>query len=317
MLSRFTISQRLPSLFLIRVLPFLVVLSLFLGVPPMSLGQPLAPLTNPRTALEEYVRARDDHYSFKVTDVESDPPLTRYTILMQSQKWDPGGEVVNRKIWEHGIAFLVPSSIATDTGLLLIAGGSNDGELIGDDEVERAALVAKLTHSVAAVLFEEPNQPLRFSDEDFDHKEDKLVAYSWDKAVTLRQLKQTASKGTDMKDSISIAPESLLATATASGHTVDYKQPLRNPGCVPASLASYPARDALSALKQFKHSFLSALPKSISPCQATRSLERTGLFPTLQVLPHRVFGANPIPGFLKSLLALSTLILYKPPAQCR
>jgi hypothetical protein len=98
MLSRFAISQRLPSLFLIRVLPFLVVLSLFLGVPPMSLGQPLAPLTDPRTALEEYVRAPDDHYSFKVTDVESELLLTRYTILMQSQKWDPGGEVLNRKI---------------------------------------------------------------------------------------------------------------------------------------------------------------------------------------------------------------------------
>jgi PhoPQ-activated pathogenicity-related protein len=183
MLSRFTISQRLPSLFLIRVLPFLVVLSLFLGVPPMSLGQPLAPLTDPRTALKEYVRAPDDHYSFKVTDVESELLLTRYTILMQSQKWDPGGEVLNRKIWEHGIALLVPSSIATDRGLLLIAGGSNDDELIGDDEVERAALVARLTHSVVAVVFEVPNQPIPFSDEPFDHKEDKLVAYSWDKVM--------------------------------------------------------------------------------------------------------------------------------------
>jgi PhoPQ-activated pathogenicity-related protein len=183
MLSRFTISQRLPSLFLIRVLPFLVVLSLFLGVPPMSLGQSLAPLTDPRTALEEYVRAPDDHYSFKVTDVESELLLTRYTILMQSQKWDPGGEVLNRKIWEHGIALLVPSSIATDRGLLLIAGGSNDDELIGDDEVKRAALVALLTGSVVGVVFQEPNQPLQFRDEPFDHKEDKLVAYSWDKAM--------------------------------------------------------------------------------------------------------------------------------------
>jgi hypothetical protein len=51
MLPRLTISQRLRLLFLVRVL-------LFLGVPPMALGQPLAPLTNPRTALEEYVRAQ-------------------------------------------------------------------------------------------------------------------------------------------------------------------------------------------------------------------------------------------------------------------
>ncbi len=183
MLSRFTISQRLPSLFLIRVLLFLVALSLFLGAPPMSLGQPLAPLTDPRTALEEYVRAPDEHYSFVVADVENELLLTRYTIRMQSQEWNPGGEVLNRTIWEHGIALLVPRFIATDRGLLLIAGGSNDDELIGDDEVERAALVALLTGSVVAVVFQEPNQPLQFRDEPFDHKEDKLVAYSWDKAM--------------------------------------------------------------------------------------------------------------------------------------
>jgi PhoPQ-activated pathogenicity-related protein len=184
MLYRFTISQRLPLLFLIRVLLFLVTLSLFLGAPPMSLGQPLAPLTNPRTALEEYVRAPDEHYSFVVADVENELLLTRYTIRMQSQAWNPGGEVLNRTIWEHGIALLVPRFIATDnTGLLLIAGGSNDDELIGDDEVERAALVALLTGSVVGVVFQEPNQPLQFRDEPFNHEEDKLVTYSWDKAM--------------------------------------------------------------------------------------------------------------------------------------
>jgi PhoPQ-activated pathogenicity-related protein len=177
MLSRFTISQRLLSL-------FLVALSLFLGAPPMALGQPLAPLTNPRTALKKYVRAPDEHYSFVVVDVENEFLLTRHTIRMQSQAWNPGGEVLNRTIWEHGIALLVPRFIATDnTGLLLIAGGSNDDELIGDSEVEAAERVALLTSSVVAVLFQEPNQPLQFRDEPFDHKEDKLVAYSWDKAM--------------------------------------------------------------------------------------------------------------------------------------
>jgi PhoPQ-activated pathogenicity-related protein len=183
MLSRFTVSQRLPSLFLVRALLFLVALSLFLGASPMALGQPLAPLTNPRTALEEYVRAPDEHYSFVVVDVENELLLTRYTIRMQSQAWNPGGEVLNRTIWEHGIALLVPRFTATDRSLLLIAGGSNDDELIGDDEVEVAARVALLTGSVAAVVFQEPNQPLQFQDEPFDHKEDKLVAYSWDKAM--------------------------------------------------------------------------------------------------------------------------------------
>ena len=121
MLSRFTISQRVPSLFLIRVFLFLVALSLFLGA-PMSLGQPLAPLTNPRTALKKYVRAPDQHYSFVVADVEDELLLTRHTIRMQSQAWNPGGQVLNRTVWEHGIALLVPRFIATNTGLLSLLG---------------------------------------------------------------------------------------------------------------------------------------------------------------------------------------------------
>ncbi|MGH9197638.1 MAG: PhoPQ-activated protein PqaA family protein, partial [Acidimicrobiia bacterium] len=60
---------------------------------------------------------------------------------------------------------------------------SNDDGLIGEDEVEHAERVAVLSGSVVAVVFEVPNQPLQFLDEPFDHKEDKLVAYSWDKAM--------------------------------------------------------------------------------------------------------------------------------------
>ena len=117
MLSRFTISQRLLSL-------FLVALSLFLGAPPMALGQPLAPLTDPRTALKKYVRAPDEHYSFVVVDVENEFLLTRHTIRMQSQAWNPGGEVLNRTIWEHGIALLVPRFIATASGCPKAIGGA-------------------------------------------------------------------------------------------------------------------------------------------------------------------------------------------------
>jgi PhoPQ-activated pathogenicity-related protein len=183
MSSRFVINHTLPTRSLSRALSFLAMLPLFLGICSMSLGQPLAPLTNPATALEEYVRAPDGHYRFEVAEFEIEPLLTRYTIRMQSQAWNPGGLVLNRPIWEHGIALLVPRIITTDTGLLFIAGGSNDGELIGAGEVELAARVALLTGSVVAVVFQVPNQPLQFSDEPFDHEEDELVAYSWDKAM--------------------------------------------------------------------------------------------------------------------------------------
>jgi hypothetical protein len=62
-------------------------------------------------------------------------------------------------------------------------------------------------------------------------------------AVTLRQLKQTASK--DMPD---------------------YKQTLRLSGCVPAGLSL--ESDAQFSASGAKHSFHAALPSPISCCQA-------------------------------------------------
>ncbi len=162
----------------------LVLLPLFLfHISPASVGAPLTPLANPATALADYVRAPDPHYRFEVVGIKRELLLTRYMIHMQSQAWNPEGMVVNRPIWKHGVALLVPRFITADTALLFITGGSNDGPLIGNDEVHLAARAALLTGSVVAVLFQTPNQPLQFADEPFDHAEDKLVAYSWDKAM--------------------------------------------------------------------------------------------------------------------------------------
>jgi RNA 3'-phosphate cyclase len=139
-----------------------------------------------------------------------------------------------------------------------------------------------------------------------------------DHSVKHCQLKQAASEGTDMKDFISITYESLLATAAASGGTADYKQPLRHPGHFLPCPASCPAGDALSALKQSKHSSQSALPSPISYCQATQSFSSSRVCGTLQVLPYRVFGRNPPTRFLCSLPALlEHANPIKPPAQCR
>src|SRR5687767_2277225 len=116
-------NQVLPTAFFGRALVFLVAISLLLGISPISSGQALAPLTQPSSALEQYVRAPDRHYRFEVTDVEREPLLTRYTIRMQSQVWNPGGLVLGRRVWEHGIALVVPRLLITDTGLLFITGG--------------------------------------------------------------------------------------------------------------------------------------------------------------------------------------------------
>lgn len=72
----------MPIRFLTRLSLSLVALSFFLGISPVSLGEPLAPLTNPTTALAQYVRAPDEHYRYEITDVERGL-LTRYTIRMR------------------------------------------------------------------------------------------------------------------------------------------------------------------------------------------------------------------------------------------
>ncbi len=166
-----------------RLFTLLLTLSLGFGASGASFTQSQAALTNPSNALWQYVQAPDPHYSFQIVGVETTPLLKRYTIRMRSQAWNPGGLVLNRTVWEHGMALVAPRLSGSNTALLFINGGSNEGALVGQDEVQLATQAALRTGSAVAVLFQVPNQPLRFADEPFDHTEDELVAYSWDKAM--------------------------------------------------------------------------------------------------------------------------------------
>lgn len=147
-----------------------------------------------QTALDEYVAAPDGAYGFAPagTLLEGEG-FTIYLIEMTSQRWRSEAEVwrtdsngERTSLWRHWLSVIVPDKVTTDTGLVVVSGGSNDGSPpSGDkDAVVFGAQLAVLSGSVVAVVEEVPNQPLFFADEPFPHREDEIVAYSWDKAMT-------------------------------------------------------------------------------------------------------------------------------------
>lgn len=147
-----------------------------------------------RTPLDDYVAAPDGAYGFTPAGTLLDGEgFTIHLVEMASQRWrteaeawrtDINGE--RTSLWRHWLSIIVPDKVATDTGLVVVSGGSNDGSPpSGDkDAIVFGAQLAVLSGSVVTVLEEVPNQPMFFEDEPFPHREDEIVAYSWDKAMT-------------------------------------------------------------------------------------------------------------------------------------
>lgn len=146
------------------------------------------------TALDDYVAAPDEAYAFASAEILVDGEgFTIHLVELTSQRWRTEAEVWRAQssgertsLWRHWVSIIVPDKITTDTALVIVSGGSNDGSPpSGDDEeIGYGAGLAVLSGSVVAVLEQVPNQPLFFADEPFAHREDEIVAYSWDKAMT-------------------------------------------------------------------------------------------------------------------------------------
>ena len=73
---------------------------------------------------------------------------TAYVLGMISQEWRTAKEV-DRPIWKHWVTIVRPDRVATDTGLLVVSGGSNESEppLQANPFFSQLALT---THSVIA-----------------------------------------------------------------------------------------------------------------------------------------------------------------------
>lgn len=137
------------------------------------------PLLREATALERYLAARDPSYRFKPIERTAGPGYTAHVLKLTSQRWRDESEV-DRPLWEHWLSIVVPKRVATDTGLLIVSGGSN-GKSPRTRSRPLLAVAALMTRSVVAELRMVPNQPLTFAGDAQTRQEDGIVAYSWDK----------------------------------------------------------------------------------------------------------------------------------------
>ncbi|HET7863985.1 MAG TPA: PhoPQ-activated protein PqaA family protein [Burkholderiaceae bacterium] len=143
-----------------------------------------AQYTNPRTALHDYVQAPDPAYSYALVTSVPQGDLTVHLLTLTSQQWRLATEI-DRPLWQHWMAVLVPSQVRSTTGGLIIGGGRNSAQPpnLASTEIAIGAQLARAAGTVVAVLGQAPNQPLTPADVGTPLTEDALVAYTWRKAM--------------------------------------------------------------------------------------------------------------------------------------
>ncbi len=164
----------------LRLIPVALVGLFALGAP--ALAQPLrVPATAASaTALDRYVAAPDPAYTWSVVATRQEGPLTVTTIQMTSQTWLTAAEV-DRPEWTHYLTVIRPEVVESDTSLLFIAGGGNDGAGKLPKTDAMLAAFATRTKTIVTELRMIPNQPLTFFKDGVARKEDDLIAYGWRK----------------------------------------------------------------------------------------------------------------------------------------
>jgi PhoPQ-activated pathogenicity-related protein len=158
-----------------------ILLTFMLALP--ALAQPLyahgrATEAN-ATALDRYVAAPDDAYTWELVTTASGSDWKGYVLSMDSQRWRTEDEV-DRPLWKHWLTVVVPDEVKHETGILVIWGGSNRGGAPqGPDFL--GINMARGAGAVTATLYQVPNQPLKFAGEDRFRSEDSALAYTWAK----------------------------------------------------------------------------------------------------------------------------------------
>jgi PhoPQ-activated pathogenicity-related protein len=123
------------------------------------------------TALQDYVAAKDDAFSWKIRSSDERNGCLIYDIDLTSQVWQG-------ITWKHAMSAFVPDGVRhTDTVLLFITGGSNGGRP-GDDDLVMGAKLATLAQMPVAFLHQVPNQPLLGN-----RKEDDLISETFLKYI--------------------------------------------------------------------------------------------------------------------------------------
>jgi len=130
------------------------------------------------TALDRYIKAKDDSYKWEFVSRTDTPLGTQFILELTSQTWLRADEV-DRPVWKHWLLIAVPKNVKSNKAFLFISGGKNGGDPPKsiDGRVVRIALE---TNTVAAEIKMVPNQPLVFHNDGVQRSEDDLIAYTWD-----------------------------------------------------------------------------------------------------------------------------------------
>lgn len=135
--------------------------------------------------LLDYVRAPDPAYGYQPVEVVQRPGCAIHVLKMVSQRWRSHAEV-NRVLWRHWLAVVVPDGVRSDVAMLIVEGGINSRFRPGvhNPVVAAAEYIAKSTHTAVIALGQVPNEPLSFRDGAGSLMEDELVAKTWAKAMS-------------------------------------------------------------------------------------------------------------------------------------
>jgi PhoPQ-activated pathogenicity-related protein len=153
--------------------------------------------------LDYYVNhlpSSDYHYEETPLQTLQLEGATAYVLNMTSQTWLNDGlftkDSPSASVWVHQLVVIVPSNLSKkkSTGWLWVTGGDNsigkkftpiDPKSSDRDEVQFSAQIARQTGTVAVILKQVPNQPVKFvadpnaSAYPHGRKEDGIIAYGW------------------------------------------------------------------------------------------------------------------------------------------
>ena len=132
-----------------------------------------------KTALDAYISRPDFSYEWKIVSESTTDGMKLVVVDMISQTWRTLDEV-NRTKWRHWIRMAIPDELRSNTGFLMIGGGSNREGEKPDGPRDRIVRIARHTGTVVAELGMVPNQPLIFHGDGQRRVEDDLIGYTWD-----------------------------------------------------------------------------------------------------------------------------------------
>lgn len=138
--------------------------------------------TAPAGPLQDYVNAPDPHFTYAPVTASARPGYRLFVLDMTSQSWKDG--LISHPLWKHWLTIVVPDTLSTDVGMLVVSGGNNAHDRPPSGAPQEVIVVALATGSAIAVLQGVPNEPVVFADENRSRTEDEIIAYSFDKFLT-------------------------------------------------------------------------------------------------------------------------------------